>query len=71
MRPAVAAKNKYEALAAVLRKCKSAADDQQHSVDADVQFHLLIAQATGNSYFVELFSQPGAPSFHVHVSTPR
>ena len=48
-----------QALAAVLAQMQSAADDQQHSVDADVQFHLLIAQATGNSYFVELLSQLG------------
>lgn len=29
------------------------------AVDADVQFHLLIAQATGNRYFVEILSQLG------------
>jgi len=29
------------------------------TVDADVQFHLLIAQATGNRYFVEILSQLG------------
>ena len=29
------------------------------SVDADRQFHLLIAQATGNPYFVEILSQLG------------
>ena len=29
------------------------------AVDADVQFHLLIAQATGNPYFVDILSQLG------------
>lgn len=29
------------------------------AVDADVQFHLVIAQATGNRYFVEILSQLG------------
>ena len=29
------------------------------AVDADLQFHLLIAQATGNRYFVEILSQLG------------
>jgi GntR family transcriptional repressor for pyruvate dehydrogenase complex len=29
------------------------------AVDADVQFHLLIAQATGNRYFVDILSQLG------------
>lgn len=30
------------------------------TVDADVRFHLLIAQATGNRYFVEILSQLGS-----------
>ena len=35
------------------------------AVDADVQFHLVIAQATGNRYFVEILTQLG------HAIIPR
>ncbi len=35
------------------------AEGQQDSVNADVRFHLLIAEATGNKYFVDLLSQLG------------
>ncbi|MBC3883272.1 FadR family transcriptional regulator [Undibacterium sp. LX40W] len=48
-----------QALAEVLRVMQTAQENQQNSVDADVQFHLLIAQATGNAYFVDLLSQLG------------
>jgi DNA-binding FadR family transcriptional regulator len=46
-------------LRAVLARMHGDQDDQQDSVNADVQFHLLIAQATGNKYFVDLLSQLG------------
>jgi GntR family transcriptional regulator, transcriptional repressor for pyruvate dehydrogenase complex len=46
-------------MAAVLKKMQTASAQEEGSVNADVQFHLLIAQATGNRYFVEILSQLG------------
>lgn len=47
----------------VLRRMQGGAG--QGAVDADVQFHLLIAQATGNRYFVDILSDLG------HAIIPR
>ncbi|NHZ81785.1 FCD domain-containing protein [Massilia sp. CCM 8695] len=42
------------------------------AVDADVQFHLLIAQATGNRYFVDILSQLGTTIIpRARVNTPQ
>ncbi len=42
------------------------------AVEADVQFHLLIAQATGNRYFVEILSQLGTTIIpRARVNMPR
>ena len=45
----------YKALQAM----QGAMEKGSASVDADRQFHLLIAEATGNRYFVEILSQLG------------
>lgn len=44
---------------AVLKKMQAGSIPEENSVNADVQFHLLIAQATGNRYFVEILSHLG------------
>lgn len=46
-------------MAAVLKKMQTGSTQEEGSVNADVQFHLLIAQATGNRYFVEILSHLG------------
>jgi GntR family transcriptional repressor for pyruvate dehydrogenase complex len=46
-------------MAAVLKKMRTGSSREDDSVNADVQFHLLIAQATGNRYFVEILSHLG------------
>lgn len=46
-------------MAAVLKKMQAGSAQEEGSVNADVQFHLLIAQATGNRYFVEILSHLG------------
>lgn len=46
-------------MAAVLGKMQAGGALQSGSVEGDVQFHLLIAQATGNPYFVEILSHLG------------
>lgn len=46
-------------MAAVLKKMQAGSSQEDGSVNADVQFHLLVAQATGNRYFVEILSHLG------------
>jgi GntR family transcriptional regulator, transcriptional repressor for pyruvate dehydrogenase complex len=46
-------------LAKVLGSMQRSVSRGGPAVDADVQFHLLIAQATGNRYFVDILSQLG------------
>ena len=46
-------------LAKVLGAMQRSVARASPAVDADVQFHLLIAQATGNRYFVDILSQLG------------
>ncbi len=46
-------------MAVVLANMQRSPVQENGSVDADVQFHLLIAQATENRYFIEIFSQLG------------
>jgi GntR family transcriptional repressor for pyruvate dehydrogenase complex len=46
-------------MAALLEKMQGNTSPDADSVNADVQFHLLIAQATGNRYFVEILSHLG------------
>ena len=46
-------------LARALGEMQTSLRQGQVSVEADVRFHLLIAQATGNRYFVELLGQLG------------
>jgi len=60
---ALAAKRRTETQ---LLQMRQALDDYQHSlahndssVEADLQFHRLIAQATGNAYFTDIISQLG------------
>jgi DNA-binding FadR family transcriptional regulator len=54
-----------EEMRAVLQQMRATVESGAHSVDADVRFHLLIAQATGNPYFVELLGHLG------HTLIPR
>lgn len=46
-------------LRVVLARMQRAAGQGDGFVDADVQFHLLIAQSTGNRYFVEVLGKLG------------
>ncbi len=46
-------------LADALKEMQGSVASGNPSVEADVKFHLLIAQATGNRYFVEILSQLG------------
>ena len=46
-------------LARALGKMQRRVEQGSPAVDADVQFHKIIAQATGNRYFVEILSQLG------------
>jgi DNA-binding FadR family transcriptional regulator len=46
-------------LGEALDAMRSAPGRDQASVEADVRFHTLIAQATGNPYFVQILSQLG------------
>jgi GntR family transcriptional repressor for pyruvate dehydrogenase complex len=48
-----------EELGRVLAEMQRSVAQGSPAVDADVQFHLVIAQATGNRYFVEILSQLG------------
>jgi GntR family transcriptional repressor for pyruvate dehydrogenase complex len=47
------------AMRAALAEIESSADAADRSVNADLEFHLLVAQATGNDYFVALLRQLG------------
>ncbi|MFZ6745054.1 FadR/GntR family transcriptional regulator [Undibacterium sp. JH2W] len=47
------------ALGKVLEEILSNKTEENASVNADVRFHLLIAQATGNRYFVDILSNLG------------
>lgn len=47
-------------LGALLKSMAAAPAQGALSVEDDVQFHLLIAQATGNRYFVEILSKLGS-----------
>ena len=47
-------------LGAILKAMQQGAGKEGSSVGADVQFHLLIAQATGNKYFVDILTQLGS-----------
>lgn len=49
----------------VLQQMRDTVVSGAHSVEADVRFHLLIARATGNQYFVELLGHLG------HTLIPR
>src|SRR3546814_7315906 len=59
----IAAQNRtasdLDALLGILREFKQMLDANQETVDADFRFHLAIAQATGNRYFVEFMSYLG------------
>lgn len=58
-----------EALRTVLARLVKPADPGTTSVDADVEFHLLIAQATGNRYFVDILHHLGTtiiPRARIH-----
>ena len=60
---ALAATRRTEAQAAqlgVIVEAMRASAEQGGSVGDDVQFHLLIAQATGNKYFVEILTHLGS-----------
>ena len=46
-------------LAAALREMQQAMAEGRPAVEADKRFHLLIAQATGNRYFVDILAQLG------------
>ena len=46
-------------LAAALREMQQAMAEGRSAVEADKRFHLLIAQATGNRYFVDILEQLG------------
>ena len=46
-------------LGTILKTMQQGGGKEGGSVSADVQFHLLIAQATGNRYFVEILSDLG------------
>ncbi|SHI17396.1 FadR/GntR family transcriptional regulator [Pollutimonas bauzanensis] len=48
-----------EKLQAILREFKQLLGEGKETVDADFRFHLAIAQATGNRYFVEFMSYLG------------
>ncbi len=47
-------------LAEALATMQDSVATGSQSVEADVQFHLLIAQATGNKYFVDILTQLGS-----------
>lgn len=49
----------------VLKRIQASQQQQAGSVESDVAFHLLIAQATGNRYFVDILSDLG------HTIIPR
>lgn len=49
----------------VLQQMRDTVASGAHSVEADVRFHLLIARATGNQYFMELLGHLG------HTLIPR
>ncbi|MFZ6799507.1 FadR/GntR family transcriptional regulator [Undibacterium sp. Di24W] len=49
----------------VLQQMRDTVASGVHSIEADVRFHLLIARATGNQYFVELLGHLG------HTLIPR
>src|SRR3546814_17447249 len=59
----IAAQNRtasdLDALLGILREFKQMLDANQETVDADFRFHLAIAPATGNRYFVEFISYLG------------
>ncbi|MES2152358.1 MAG: FadR/GntR family transcriptional regulator [Pseudomonadota bacterium] len=60
-----------QALGRALADMQTATAQGKASVEADVQFHLLIAQATGNRYFVEILSQLGNTIIpRARVNTP-
>lgn len=46
-------------LAAALREMQQAMADGRPAVEADKRFHLLIAQSTGNRYFVDILTRLG------------
>lgn len=46
-------------LSAALRDMQAAMAEGRSAVEADKRFHLLIAQATGNRYFVDILAQLG------------
>lgn len=46
-------------MGAALQRLQAGAGKSGGSVESDVQFHLLIAQATGNRYFVDILSELG------------
>jgi GntR family transcriptional repressor for pyruvate dehydrogenase complex len=46
-------------LAAALREMQQAMAEGRPAVEADKRFHLLIAQSTGNRYFVDILAQLG------------
>ena len=48
-----------ELLRATLEQMTKGEDGNNQSVSSDIQFHLQIAQATGNKYFVELLNHLG------------
>lgn len=59
------------ALGAALADMQRSMAEGRASIDADVRFHLLIAQATGNRYFVEILSQLGNAIIpRARVNTP-
>ena len=59
-------------LGRVLETMRQGVARGQLTVDADVQFHQVIAQATGNRYFVDILSQLGRAIIpRARVDTPR
>jgi DNA-binding FadR family transcriptional regulator len=44
---------------AALEEIEASVEASERSVEADVRFHRLVAEATGNGYFVDLFRQLG------------
>ena len=59
-------------LAKALATMQKSVESGRPAVDADVQFHLLIAQATGNRYFVEILTQLGTTIIPRHrVNMPQ
>ena len=51
--------DQVDELAGALREMQQAMAEGRSAVEADKRFHLLIAQATGNRYFVDILEQLG------------